>query len=99
MRINKRGRVSHRTPYNRDSKIHIAKQNIGDFFRRYKRALKKRNIRTIIFTAAVFIIFIVLPIILAITFSGPKQAETKTDDVPSQDAQVVFSDPSDISAD
>ena len=36
-----------------------------------------------------------LPIILAVTLSGPKQAEAKTDDVLSQDAQVSFSEPSD----
>ena len=50
MRINRNSRVSHRTPYNRNSKIHLAKTNIGSFFKRYIRALKKRNIRTIVFT-------------------------------------------------
>ena len=95
MRINRRSRVSHRTPYNRNSKIHLAKTNIGSFFKRYIKALKKRNIRTIVFTAGVFLVFVVLPIILAVTLSGPKHAEAKTDDVSSQDAQVSFSDPSD----
>ena len=92
MRIFNRGRVSHKTPYNRNAKIHIAKRDIGNFFRRYMKALKKRNIRTIIFTAAVFLVFIVVPVVLAVTLSGPKKAEASSDDLMAEEVQASFSD-------
>lgn len=98
MQFKKIKRVSHRSPHNKDSRIHttsriyIVKQKIGSFLKRYIRALKKRNIRTIIFTAVVAFIFIVLPVVLAITLSNPKQAQTGADDMLASDTQGSVSD-------
>ncbi len=59
-----------RMPYNRNTKMVRTKKSISSFWRRYVKALRKRNARTIIFTVGIVLLIAVLPVVLIVTLSG-----------------------------
>jgi peptidoglycan hydrolase-like protein with peptidoglycan-binding domain len=80
---------SPRTPYNKNTKMVNAKRSISNFFKRYSRAMRKRNSRTIIFTAVVVLIFVVLPVVLIVTLTGSPDVQASSEEL-SEDAQMAI---------
>lgn len=71
MIVNKARRAPNpRMPYNRNTKMVRAKRSISNFLKRYAKAMRRRNSRTIIFTVGVALIFVVLPVVLIVTLTG-----------------------------
>ena len=91
MAINRRRRYSHRTPYNKNTRMYQQRSRFKSFLNQYIAALKKRNPKTIIFTAGLLLIFVVLPIVLAITLTGSKDVKASTNNSLS-DNIVAFAD-------
>jgi peptidoglycan hydrolase-like protein with peptidoglycan-binding domain len=80
---------SPRTPYNKNTKMVNAKRSISNFFKRYSRAMRKRNPRTIIFTSVVALIFVVLPVVLIVTLTGSPDVQASSE-LLSEDAQMAI---------
>ncbi len=75
----KRRRYYHRTPYNKYALIRKTKNRFVVFFKRYIKALRNRDIKTVFITATFLLVFVILTIVITATLCGAKEVKVSSD--------------------